>query len=386
MLSTMTNSAFPEAVSGTATAVKGNILLVDDTPDNLRLLSSILTDQGYKVRSVIRGSMALTAAQTSPPELILLDITMPEMNGYEVCERLKGDPRTADIPVIFISALDDVLDKVRAFQSGGVDYISKPFQLEEVLARVQTHITLSRQQRALHEQKREIETLGHLKDQLLSTVSHDLKSPLTVILGLSRILQATLSGLPPEQVQDMLGKIHHSAEKMVQLITDLLDLSRIEQGMQLQLQRIDLAALLGQQMHHFEFSAQQKQIPLSLSLPDETLSVRADPQRLEQVLSNLLSNAIKYTPNQGTVQVQVVLEPTLIHVQVRDTGFGIPAADVAHVFDRFYRVNHPQHRQETGTGLGLAIAKSIMEQHGGDLQVSSELGVGSVFTMVLPRC
>ncbi|MEN9240291.1 MAG: response regulator [Thermostichales cyanobacterium SZTDM-1c_bins_54] len=150
--------------------IKGNVLLVDDTPDNLRLLSSILSDQGYKVRSVIRGSMALTAVQASPPELILLDITMPEMSGYEVCQRLKQEPKTADIPVIFISALDDVLDKVRAFQVGGVDYLTKPFFVDEVIARVEVHLENSYLQRLLQERADNMEqvqeTIATLKDRV----------------------------------------------------------------------------------------------------------------------------------------------------------------------------------------------------------------------------
>ncbi|WP_448571221.1 diguanylate cyclase [Trichothermofontia sp.] len=136
---------------------KGNILLVDDTPDNLRLLSNILSRQGYEVRSVINGQMALMGVRAEPPDLILLDINMPQMNGYEVCQQLKRDEQTADIPIIFISALDDVIDKVRAFTIGGVDYITKPFQLEEVLARVENQLTLRRLQRLLKEQNKQLQ-------------------------------------------------------------------------------------------------------------------------------------------------------------------------------------------------------------------------------------
>lgn len=363
---------------------KGNVLLVDDTLDNLRLLSSILSDQGYKVRSVIRGSMALTAVQASPPELILLDITMPEMSGYEVCQRLKQDPKTAEIPVIFISALDDILDKVRAFGVGGVDYISKPFHLEEVLARVNTHITLSRQRQALQQQKQEIANLSQLKDRLLSTVSHDLKSPLTVILGLSKLMQAALELGDLTQQREMLARIQASGEKMLNLVTDLLDLSRIEEGMQLELEPVDLVTLLQHQILDIEFSARQKQISIRVLLPDQPLRVQADTRRIEQVLGNLLSNAIKYTPSQGQITISTEVTPPWVKVHVQDTGFGIPANALERIFDRFYRVDLPQHQQETGTGLGLAIAKEIMTQHKGDLTVSSKLGQGSTFTLALP--
>lgn len=363
---------------------KGNVLLVDDTLDNLRLLSSILSDQGYKVRSVIRGSMALTAVQASPPELILLDITMPEMSGYEVCQRLKQDPKTAEIPVIFISALDDIVDKVKAFGVGGIDYISKPFHLEEVLARVNTHITLGRQRQALQQQKQEIANLSQLKDRLLSTVSHDLKSPLTVILGLSKLMQATLELGDLTQQREMLARIQASGEKMLNLVTDLLDLSRIEEGMQLQLEPIDLVTLIQHQVLAIEFSARQKQISIRVLLPDQPLRVQADTRRIEQVLGNLLSNAIKYTPSQGQITISTEVTPPWVKVHVQDTGFGIPANALERIFDRFYRVDLPQHQQETGTGLGLAIAKEIMTQHKGDLTVSSKLGQGSTFTLALP--
>jgi two-component system, sensor histidine kinase and response regulator len=136
---------------------RGNILIVDDTPDNLRLLSTILIEQGYEVRSVINGKMALMGAKAEPPDLILLDINMPQMNGYEVCQHLKADPETAGIPIIFISALEDVLDKVKAFAVGGVDYITKPFQLEEVLVRIHTHLSLCYLQKQLQNQNQQLQ-------------------------------------------------------------------------------------------------------------------------------------------------------------------------------------------------------------------------------------
>jgi adenylate cyclase len=149
--------------------IKGDILVVDDTPDNLRLLASMLTEQGYKVRKAISGQLALMAAQSAPPDLILLDINMPDMDGYEVCERLKRDVQTLDIPVIFISALDDVLDKVKAFNVGGVDYVTKPFQLQEVLARMDNQLTVRRLQRHLQEQNLQLKQL--LRDRIRSQES-----------------------------------------------------------------------------------------------------------------------------------------------------------------------------------------------------------------------
>jgi two-component system sensor histidine kinase/response regulator len=165
--------------------IRGNILLVDDTPDNLRLLSTMLTEQGYEVRSVINGAMALMGVQAEPPDLILLDINMPQMNGYEVCQQLKAGDRTREIPVIFISALEDVLDKVKAFAVGGVDYITKPFQVEEVLVRIENQLTICRLRKQLQEQNAqlqqqmlELQELNSLKEEFLHAVSHDLRTPI----------------------------------------------------------------------------------------------------------------------------------------------------------------------------------------------------------------
>src|SRR5919202_2183117 len=189
------------------TAPKGNILIVDDTPDNLRLLSSALTERGYKVRSVINGAMALMGARTAPPDLILLDINMPAMNGYEVCEALKADEQTREIPVIFISALDEELDKVKGFAVGGRDYITKPFQLEEVLARIENQLTIRNLQQQLQEQNRllqqEIRDRQKAEQSLrvfLHSISHDLRNPVTgMLMVLKNLLNRPWSGVRSQE-------------------------------------------------------------------------------------------------------------------------------------------------------------------------------------------
>ena len=160
-----------------------NVIVVDDTPANLQLLTGMLKERGYKVRPVPSGKLALQAAKNDPPDLILLDIMMPEMDGYEVCERLKADEKLREIPVIFISALNETMDKVRAFGVGGVDYVTKPFQFEEVDARVRTHLELQRQRRKLKENYEQLRRLEELRDNLVHMIVHDLRNPLTGISG-----------------------------------------------------------------------------------------------------------------------------------------------------------------------------------------------------------
>ncbi|MEG3858993.1 hybrid sensor histidine kinase/response regulator [Microcoleus sp. herbarium12] len=224
----------------------GNILVVDDTPANLRLLAGILNGKGYKVRPVPSGELALSAAQGMPPDLILLDIMMPEMNGYEVCEKIKADERTRDIPVIFISAINDVLDKVKAFAVGGVDYITKPFQVEEVLVRVKTHLAMCQLQKKLQEKNNELTvTLDQLQatqnqlvqseklaalGQLIAGIAHEINTPLGAIRSsignITNFLDNNIETLPvffkelsPERQQDFLSLMYSSRQQTYSLST-----------------------------------------------------------------------------------------------------------------------------------------------------------------------
>ncbi len=208
-------------IADTETPLAGDVLIVDDTPANLRLLYGMLGEQGYKVRLSPNGKLALMNAQAVPPDLILLDINMPGLSGYEVCEQLKADPRTRDIPVIFISALDQTEDKVKAFTLGGVDYVTKPFQVEEVLARVETHLalyTLQRQLAAanaeLQEANAELEASNADLQAFAHTVAHDLKSPLGIILGYSVLLELDLAQMSPEEIAESVHSITKTGYKM----------------------------------------------------------------------------------------------------------------------------------------------------------------------------
>jgi signal transduction histidine kinase len=353
-----------------------NILIVDDTPLNLDVLGSMLTRHGYKVRPAPSGALALRAAQSKPPDLILLDILMPDMDGYSVCQELKQDEITRDIPVIFISALDDALDKVRAFQVGGVDYITKPFQLEEVLARIQNHLALDRL-------RKEVEELSTLKDQVIRTVSHDLVVPLDIVRFCTQAAMSCAAVQADPEALSNLQMAQETATQMHGLVTSLLDLSRIEAGLQLDLRAISLPSLLTEQIKHHSIAAEQQTLSLQLILPPEVTLI-VDPRRIRQVLSNLLTNAIKYTPAGGTITLAADVKPTEVIIRVEDTGLGIPPEDLTRIFEKFHRVDTTQHMAIKGTGLGLSIVKAIVEQHGGRIWVASHLGAGSCFYVALP--
>jgi signal transduction histidine kinase len=378
--------------------IRGNILIVDDTPANLRLLSNMLTEQAYKVRAVINGAMALTAARLAPPDLVLLDINMPGMSGYEVCQALKQDPRTCDIPVIFISALDEVRDKVKAFTVGGVDYITKPFQFEEVLARVETHLALrtlqSQLQAANQELARRLEELEVRNaelDAFAHTVAHDLKSPVTTLIGFGSLLQRRFDRLSDEKRAFYLDAINQNSHKMSNIIDELLLLSSVREVEDIALNVVDMAAVVDEAQTRLRYMIEEKhaEIIVPARWPQSVLGYAP---WIEEVWVNYISNAVKYggCPEEEICPVVELgfdwREDTSEHnaqvrFWVRDNGSGLTPEQQSRLFTPFERLH--QVRVE-GHGLGLSIVRRIVEKLGGKVGVESEVGKGSIFGFTLP--
>ncbi len=369
--------------------VRGNILIVDDTPNNLRLLSSMLTKQGYEVRSAISGSVALMAVQTVPLDLILLDINMPKMNGYEVCQCLKADPETCEIPVIFLSALGEALDKVQAFRVGGVDYITKPFQVEEVLARVENHLMLRRVQIELQQAKAEAlkaleqeQELNRLKTEFVSMISHDFRTPLTSIQGFAELVRYGGESLSGEMRDRYFGKIDAAVEHMLYLLDEVLLIGSIEAGKtQYQPALVEIKEFCRDIYEALELS-DNKQHTIHF-IGDQCCDLIAiDQVLLRRILTNLLSNAIKYSNKNSPVYFELFCEEHKIVFQIRDEGIGIPSENQPHLFTTFYRCSNVG--QIKGTGLGLAVVKKCVEAHQGEIHLESEEGVGTTVTVTLP--
>jgi signal transduction histidine kinase len=413
----------------------GDILLIDDTPDNLRFLSELLSKAGYTVRKVINGELGLEAAQLEPPDLILLDIKMPGLSGYSVCDRLKVSQRTANIPVIFLSAMDEELDKVMAFEAGGVDYITKPFQLVEVLARIDMHLQVSRLRQQLQQQNTQLQqeiaqraaaesALEQLNRELEIRIRErtiELEATNQLLLGLQTELQQAL--LQEQRLNQFKSEIFSSLPtKLHQPLAEILaaterlknqalseqekhSIHRVTENIQL-LQQIVHQSLysvntpislpefspqfvnLSQLCQTFVETWQLPKFPLYqlsfISWGKFPGVIWVDEALLRQAFSQLLTNAVQYSPAGGTILVQLVYESTQALIQVRDEGMGIPAEEVVRVFDCFYRASNAPKTHASGFGLGLTLAKQAIELHQGTIEIDSTMGNGTTVTLKLP--
>lgn len=364
------------------------VLVVDDVLMNLDVLSSVLERHDYIPLTATNGEKALEIAMQQRPEVILLDINMPNMTGFEVCERLKADERTREIPVIFISALDDTDNIVRGFDVGGVDYITKPFQFREVIARVEGQLMLFRQKRQLQElrdrEKQHFSMLDQMRRQFIGSATHDLKNPLFVIGGYVELL-AGLPGVSKDpDAPDYLDSIRRGLEKMRSLVYDMLELLQLETNPELNQKEISLADFLLSESDDLGATVQNRDLSFDVSIPQEEVTISIDSLQMARVLENLVSNAVKYTPDGGRVVVSGYARDNSAVIEVQDTGLGIPEDSLPKLFIPFERVKNPDHLQRDGTGLGLSIVKAIVERHNGHIEVESTLGEGSTFRVILP--
>ena len=356
---------------------KGNIMVVDDTPANLKILQEVLQTRGYRVLASPDGNTALKVAARNPPDLILLDIVMPEMDGFEVCKRLKADAALREIPVIFISALNETEDIVKAFAVGGVDYVTKPFRFDEVNARVDTQLRLRKQQL-------ELIALNEQKDHFLGMAAHDLRSPLGGIMGCSELLADELAPLLTASQVKLFGQIIKSSEFMSGLINDLLDISAIESGhLSLERRPVDIAVSIMSCVEINRALAAKKNMAVTLSCPEILPNVFADVYRIEQVMNNLLSNAMKYAQPGTEITVRLSHEKEEVIISVADQGPGIPEKEQDKLFHAFAKTSVKTTAGERSTGLGLLIVKKIVDAHEGRIGFLSEPGKGSEFFFAL---
>jgi two-component system sensor histidine kinase/response regulator len=363
-----------------ATPEKETILIVDDSPVNLQLLSTMLTKQGYRVRCADSGSQALADIQAHPPNLILLDIMMPQMSGYEVCQRLKADEQTRDIPIIFISALDATEDKVKGFEVGGVDYITKPFQLAEVLARAEAHLTLQSMRRKLQEQNMALEARNAELDAFAHTVAHDLKNPLTALIASGFLLERYYATLPEEKLGRYIRIVAQNSRVMNNIVDELLLLSSVRGMEEIETQPLDMGSIVNNAQDRLVYLIEEHQA--EIILPGDWPMASGYAPWVEEVWANYISNALKYGGQPPCVELGGTVETNgWARFWVRDNGRGLTPEEQERLFTPFERLHHVR---AEGHGLGLSIVQRIVEKLGGQVGVESKVGRGSVFFFILP--
>ncbi|MCA9904957.1 MAG: response regulator, partial [Anaerolineae bacterium] len=351
---------------------KHTILVVDDTPENLKLLTEMLTDQNYRVRIAPNGEHALASIQKEMPDLILLDILMPEMDGFQLCRLIKADEYLRDIPVIFISALDEVFDKVMAFSIGGVDYVTKPFQVEEVLARVHTHLSLREMRQELYFQNQDLEAFAH-------TVAHDLKTPLSTLMGFQELLTMEATDFNDEQ-RSLLDNSMQSAQRMLNIIDELLLFASVRME-QIEIVPVDMESVVEQALARLAqlINYSHTEIIKHESLPH---AIGYAPWFVE-VWVNYISNGLKYGGQPPVLELGATSDELdgITRFWVRDNGKGMSQEDQAKLFTEFTRLDTVRAQ---GHGLGLSIVRRIIEKLGGQVGVESRISQGSVFYFTAP--
>lgn len=419
------------------TSPKADILIVDDTPANLRLLSKMMMERGYSVRQAINGQMALTAAKAMIPDLILLDINMPGMSGYEVCEELKKHPETTSIPVIFLSAFDDVSEKVKAFQAGGIDYITKPFEFEEVMARIQNQLTIQQLQKKLQEQNTQLQTaLGELRmmqaqliqkekmaslAQLVAGIAHEINNPVSFISGNINYANEYIHNLlsliysyqkeypkPSQKIKDLIqdidlefiasdiqkivGSMKTGVDRIRTIILALKIFSRLDES---DIKTVDLHQGLESTLLFLQhrMDGESKMPTINIIKDYQTLPrVTCYASQINQVFYNLLNNAIdalelRYRQKSSTDYIPTLwiytaqTQAETVTIKIKDNGVGIPEAIQPRLFDPFFTT------KPVGGGQGLGLLTSyqiVVQKHKGHLSCHSSVGDGAEFLVEIP--
>jgi len=362
---------------------QGTLLIVDDIPANVSVLFDFLIASGFKVLVAQDGRRALQKAEYAQPDLILMDVMMPGMDGFEACQHLKEKSETQDIPVIFMTALADTVDKVKGFSLGAADYITKPIQQEEVLARINTHLTFRRLQKALQEHTQTLEKRNMELDAFARTVAHDLKNPLNTVIGYSDELleELSLDKQPTQEDLDSLKLVNESGRKMVNIIDALLMLAGASKQDSPEKEPLDMRHIV-EQVIEKRLALKLRESQGKIDIPDDWPIAYGFAPWVEEVWSNYLSNGLKYGGHPPHLELgATALKDGKIEFWVKDNGPGLNAEAQQQLFTPFTRLH--KDRAE-GHGLGLSIVQQVVEKLEGEVGVESQLGHGSRFFFTLP--
>lgn len=382
-----------------------HILIVDDNVNNLKVLSDILNVTGWEISVALDGENALEQINYFLPDLILLDVMMPKINGYQTCRLIKANPDYLEIPIIFITALSEINNKVEGFALGAVDYITKPFHKEEILARVRVHLKLRQLSKTLESQNimlksalKQEKKLNELKSRFVTMVSHEFRTPLTSILSSTELLEYYSRKGIKEKTLNHLHRIQASVNQMTELLNDVLILGKADAGkLKLNPTPINLVQFCQELVKEIQLNTKTHQIIFhsesclevngnslqhSGTTKNEYSNVSMDEKTLRYILNNLLSNGIKYSPDSDKVIFELICQSRQAIFRIQDFGIGIPPSEQEQLFDSFHRANNVGFIP--GTGLGLSIVKKSVDLYGGRIAMNSQVGLGTTFTVTLP--
>ena len=376
----------------TENASPGRILVVDDTAANIRLLSAILKIEGFEVLSASSGAIALETLRQEAVDVVLLDIMMPEMNGFEVCAAIRADPLTANLPVVMVTALQETADRVRALEAGADDFLTKPVDEIEVVARIRSLVRAKRERAALEKAYGDIKKAESLRDTLVEMLVHDLRTPLTTILASLDLLQTGKTGILDPMQQEIADICMRGGRHLLSLVNELLDIGKLESGeMTLHREEIGVADLVQDAIDQVASQGQRSGVGIKTQIAPDLPTLRADEDLLRRILINLLGNAVKFTRRKTQVQLGVRFQnaseshpQSRLLFEVQDEGEGISPADQARIFHKFGQVENRRSGRRNSTGLGLTFCKLAVEAHGGEIWVESSVGDGSTFSFSIP--
>ncbi len=360
---------------------KDQILAVDDSPDNLFLLQTLLEEEGYEITLAENGRVALEQIERSPPQLVLLDVMMPEMDGFEVTKRIRTNPKLPFIPILLITAYDHP-SVVKGLDMGADDFIRKPVEVDELLARVRS---LLRLKHSVDER----DEIARQREDFVSRLTHDLRTPLVAADRILNLMQQGALGEIPPPVLEAIVTMTRSNHNLLTMVNTLLEVYRYEAGRKyLSFSAIPVQQVIEEVIQELSALARDKKLSLDYQTAKQVNSiVMSDRLELHRLFTNLLGNAIKFTDN-GSVTVRLRNSsktsqgnPSWVVIEVEDTGFGISPEDQKQLFERFRQGSH----KRSGSGLGLYLSKRIVEAHQGTINVKSELGKGTLFTVTLPN-
>jgi signal transduction histidine kinase len=372
----------------------GTILVVDDDQRNVRLMESILRGSGYQVVKAYNGEEALHVVESRPPDLLLLDVMMPKMSGFELCQTLKRRYETRLLPIILVTALNALEDKVQALEYGADDFLSKPINKVELLAKVRSVLRVKALQDELELKRQEIEATNQelirmqgFKESMMQMVVHDLKNPLASIMGNVQLIQMqSVDSLTPARLKELLQRTQESARQLMRMILNILQIGKLEERkMTLKLEPVLLQGVVQENVDEMVGLSGRDNIRLENRVRPDLAAPRADRELLSRVIANLLNNAFKHTPGGGLVTVDAQQEGVAVTLTVSDTGEGIPEELQPHIFDKFVAgESDTSRRMLYDSGLGLTFCRLAVECHGGKIWLKSKPGEGTTVFISLP--